>query len=138
MIYDGEQEQVRTGTKFQSNLKKYGIYGHKPERERSNQNLTEGVIWELIKKCYREMFRTYCPRRLWSNRYPYIAKIMQLTATHDGRLQGQTSLELIAWETPDISEFLGFGWYARVWFKEDAGLRETQIGQFLGPSHKFG
>ena len=50
MINDGAQEQVRPGTKFQANLRKYGIHWHKPERERSNQNQVEGVIQELRKK----------------------------------------------------------------------------------------
>ena len=50
MIYDGAQEQVGPGTKFQANLRKYGIHGHTSERERSNQNPAEGVIWELHKK----------------------------------------------------------------------------------------
>ena len=36
---------------------------------------------------------------------------MQLTASHAGRLQGKTSLELMTGETPDISEYLYFGWY---------------------------
>ena len=59
-------------------------------------------------------------------------------ARHARRPQGQNSLELITGETPDISEYLDFGWYDRVWFKEDAGIGETQIGRFLGPSHKVG
>ena len=41
-------------------------------------------------------------------------------------------------ETPGISECLDFEWYYRVWFKEDTDLREIEIGQFLGPSHKVG
>ena len=44
MIYNGAQEQVKPGTKFQSNLRKYSIHGHTSERERSNQNPAEGVI----------------------------------------------------------------------------------------------
>ena len=44
MIYDGAQEQIGPGTKFQANLRKYGIHGHTSERERSNQNPEEGVI----------------------------------------------------------------------------------------------
>ena len=50
MIYNGVQGKVRPGTKFQANLRKYGIHGHKWERERSNQNPAEGIIWELRKK----------------------------------------------------------------------------------------
>ena len=41
-------------------------------------------------------------------------------------------------ETPNISEYLDFGWYDFVWFKEDAGLGETKIGRFLGVSHSMG
>ena len=76
MIYDGAQEQVGPGTKFKSNLRKYGIHGHTSESERSNQNPAEGVIRELRKKWYWKMFRTYCPRQLWNYGYPYISKIM--------------------------------------------------------------
>ena len=63
---------------------------------------------------------------------------MQFIAIHVGRLQGLTLLELITGETLDISEYLDFGWYDRVWFKEDVDLRETQIGQFIVPLHKVG
>ena len=54
------------------------------------------------------------------------------------KLQGRTPLELLTGETTDISEYLDFGWYDRVWYKEDAGLGDTKIGRFLGPSHKVG
>ena len=71
------------------------------------------------------MFRTYCLRQLWSYGYPYIANIMKLAASHAGRLQGKTSLELMTGETQDISEYLDFRLYNIVLFKEDTGLRET-------------
>ena len=67
-----------------------------------------------------------------------MANIMQLTASLAEKLQGRTPLELITGETPDISEYLYFGGYDRVWYKQGAGLRETKLGRFLGPSHKVG
>ena len=138
LVYDGAKEQVGPKTEFQATVRKYGIKGHTTERERSNQNPVEGVIRELRKRWYREVFRTYCPRRLWSYGYPFVAKIMQLTASNAGKLQGRTPLEYMTGETPDISEYLDFGWYDRVWYKENAGLGETKIGRFLGPSHRVG
>ena len=63
---------------------------------------------------------------------------MQLTVRTAGKLQGRTLLELLTGETPDISEYLDFGWYDRVWYKEDAGLGETKLGRLLVPSHKVG
>ena len=67
-----------------------------------------------------------------------MAKIMQLTARTAVKLQGRTLFELLIGETPDISEYLDFGWYDRVWYKEDAGLGDTNLGQFLGSSQKVG
>ena len=38
----------------------------------------------------------------------------------------------------DILEYLDFGWYDWVWYKEDTGLGETKTGKFLGSSHRVG
>jgi hypothetical protein len=64
---------------------------------------------------------------------------MRLTASDAGRLQaGRTPLETITGETPDISEYLDFVFYDLVWFKENAGLGETQLGRFLDADHAVG
>ena len=67
-----------------------------------------------------------------------MAKIMQLTDSTAGKLQGKTPLELLTGETPDISEYLDFGWHDRFWYKEDAGIGQTKLGRFLGLLHKVG
>ena len=77
------------------------------------------------------MFRMYCPRALWSYGIPYVAKIMQITASFASDLQGRKLLELLTGETPNISQYLGFGFYDWVWFKEDAVIGETKLGRFL-------
>ena len=59
---------------------------------------------------------------------------MNVTASNSGNLNGRTPLELIAGETPDISKYLDFGFYDRIWFQEHAGLGETKLGRFLGVS----
>ena len=63
---------------------------------------------------------------------------MQLKACHSGKIQGRTTLKYMTGETPDISEYLDFGWYDQVWYKVDAGLGETKIGRFIGPYHRVG
>ena len=100
LIYDGAKEQVGPRTGFQASVRKYGINGHSSEREISIQNPYEGVIRELRKRWYREVFRTYCPRKLWSYVYPLVAKIMPLTASHSGKLQVRTQLKYMTGETP--------------------------------------
>ena len=57
---------------------------------------------------------------------------MQLTASYAARLNGKTPLGSITGETPDISQYLDFGWYDWVWYKEKAGLDVPWIGKFLG------
>lgn len=36
------------------------------------------------------------------------------------------------WETPDISQYLDFGWYDWVWYKENSVLDMFRLGRFLG------
>ena len=63
------------------------------------------------------MFRTYCPRALWSYGISYVAKIMQIMASFVSDLQGRKTLEALTGETPDIYQYLDFGFYDWVWFK---------------------
>ena len=92
MIYDGAGEQVGRKTEFQRLMRKYEIKGHASEPNRSNQNPVEGCIRELRRTWFRTMFRTYCPRSLWCYGIPYVAKIMQITASFSANLQGHTPL----------------------------------------------
>jgi hypothetical protein len=43
-----------------------------------------------------------------------------------------------AGEIVNISEYLDFGFYDHVSFKENAGLEVTSIGRWLGVSHRVG
>jgi hypothetical protein len=138
LISDGAPEQVGRNSKFQAKLRKHGIKHKTSETERPNQNPAEGTIREVRKRWYRQMLRTHCPQRIWNYGLPHVCTIMRLTASYAGRLQGQTPLEAITGETPDISEYLDFGFYDLVWFKENAGLGETQLERFLDVDHAVG
>ena len=61
---------------------------------------------------------------------------MQITASLAANLQGKNPLEALTGETLDISQYLDFGFYERVWFKENAGLGETKLARFLGVYHQ--
>jgi hypothetical protein len=61
-----------------------------------------------------------------------------MTASYAGSLKGRTPMEALTGETPDISEYLDFGFYDLVWYKENAGLGEIQLGRFLDVSHSTG
>ena len=51
---------------------------------------------------------------------------------------GRTPIEIITGETPDISEYVDFGFYNWVVYRSNAGLGEDLLGRWLGVSHKVG
>jgi hypothetical protein len=57
----------------------------------------------------------------------------QVTRTNTHR-----SIEAVMGETPDISEYLDFGFYDWVWFKRDAGIGEIELERFLSISRNTG
>ena len=69
---------------------------------------------------------------------PFPVGMLQMTPWFASYLQGRILLEALTGETPDISQYLDFGFYNQVWFKEDAGLVETKLGKFVGVSHHIG
>jgi hypothetical protein len=138
LISDGAKEQVGRNSKFQAKLRKCGVKHKTSEKERPNQNPSEGAIREVRKRWHRLVFGTNCPRKLWNHGPPHVCAVMRLTASCAGRLQGRTPLEAATGETPDISEHLDFGFCDPVWFKENAGLGEMQLGRYLGVDHSVG
>ena len=68
----------------------------------------------------------------------WICEILRQTVSFSRYAGKRTPLEIITGETPDISEHLDFGFYDWVVYKENAGIRETLIGKFLGVPHNFG
>jgi len=132
MIQDGSKEQTGPGTLFQSTLRKNNIESRQTQAHRPNQNPAETVIRELRKKWYRSMFKSNCPKALWTYGLPHFAKLMQVTATKAAGLAGLTPLGYLTGETPDISQYLDFGFYDWVWYKENVGLDVPRLGRFLG------
>ena len=54
---------------------------------------------------------------------------MQRMSTQAGGLRGACPSQDVTGETPDISEYLDFGFYDHVTHKENAGLGATAIGR---------
>ena len=138
LIHDGSPQQVGIKTIFQSLIRKYDIRTHVREAYRPSQNVAEGAIRELRKKLFNELFKTNCQPKLWDFAYKYISTSMCLTYGTSRASGGQTPLEILTGETSDISEYLDFGFYDSVWFKENARLGEVKMGRFIGVSHMVG
>ena len=53
-------------------------------------------------------------------------------------IDGGVPLENITGEKEDISDYLDFGFYDRVWFHENAGLGKRGLGHWIVVSHCTG
>ncbi|KAI2495086.1 Reverse transcriptase (RNA-dependent DNA polymerase) [Fragilaria crotonensis] len=138
LTFDGSQEQCGRKTEFMKNVRKYSIDFHITGPYRPNHNFAEGVIREVRKKWFRIMVRKNVPQRLWDYGLQWVCDIQNCTSNSSRGLDGRCPLEQITGETVDISEYLDFGFYDWVWYRENAGLGETKVGRWLGVSHRIG
>ena len=138
LTFDGAPEQVGENTLFMDQVRKNGIDYHISAPGCPNQNSAEGVIRELRKKWFRLLARKKVPKRVWDYGLEWIADIHVRSSHSTFTLQGRTPFEYLTGETPDISEYVDFGFWDRVWYKDDGGLSERKIGRWLGVSHKIG
>ena len=128
IVMDGASEQTGWKTTFMQQIRKHHIDFPITEPERYNQSKAEGVIREIRKKWFSVMTKSAVPKRLWDYGLRWVVKIMQRTASDAGDLRGRTSLEKVTGETPEISEYIDFGFYDHCWYRENAGMGETKLG----------
>jgi hypothetical protein len=134
LTFDGSQEQCGRKTEFMKSIRKYCISHRVTEPYRPNHNFVEGVIREVRKKRFRVMVRKSVPQRLWELRLLWVCDIQNRTSNSAQGLNNRCPLEKITGETIDISEYLDFGFYDWVWFRENTGLGKTKLGRWLGVS----
>ena len=140
LVFDGSKEQNMKGTEFMKQVRQHNIDYHTSEPHYHNQNPVEGCIRELRRKWYRTMIRNRVPKSLWDYGYQWICETNSMTYTTAGHPLGSGSIPLanVTGETPDISEYLDFGFYDKVWFKENAGSSPYEPGRWLGVSSRVG
>ena len=84
------------------------------------------------------MIRKRVPKELWDYGLCWVSEVSSLTHTSAGSLNGCIPIAEVTGETPDISEYLDFGFYDYVWFKDNAGLSPKEPGRWLGVSSRVG
>ena len=108
------------------------------EPRRPEQNPAEGGIREIKRRWYHIMTKKNVPRRLWDYGLIWIAETGNLSVSSSRYAKGRSSIEMITGETPDISEYIDFGFYDWVTYRSNAGFGELSLGKWLGVSHKIG
>ena len=138
LTFDGSKEQTEKNTEFMKQIRTHNIDYHISEPNLHNQNPVEGVIRELRRKWYRIMVRQRVPQEFWDYGMRWVTETSNLTFSSAGSLQGGIPLTEVTGETPDISEYLDFGFYDQVWYKDNAGLSPSEPGRWLGVSSRTG
>ncbi|GFH50714.1 hypothetical protein CTEN210_07190 [Chaetoceros tenuissimus] len=122
---------------FKRLMRKFGIYQTFTELHSPWQNRAEPAIGEVKKYARKIMISTDTPIRLWCFCYEYTADLLSLLATGRFDLQGRTPYEMIMHYTPDISEYVSFGWFQWCYyFNEDS--KSKKICCWLAPAHEVG
>ena len=134
LTFDGSKEQTSRKTPFMHQVRSHGINFHVVEPGVKNQNPVEPVIGELRRKWYRTMIHKRVPQSLWDFGISWVSEVMSRTYSAAGNLHGAIPITNVTGETEDISEYIDFGFYDKVWYKDNAGLDPAQAGRWLGVS----
>ena len=137
---DGAMEVVGPKTEFMKEVNCLKVRLKRAEVGRSNQNFAaEREIGELKKRWRNRMVSKKVPTRLWDYGLIYEAGILN-RIPRGGK--GRTGYEMITGETPDISEWLDFSFYDRVWCYEHKKIEMDSTGKrlarWLGVAHRVG
>ena len=138
LTFDGSKEQTKKGTEFMKQIRTHNIDYHICEPDLHNQKHVEGVVREIRRRWYRIMIRQRVPKELWDYGLRWVKETSSLTHTTAGGLDGHIPITQVTGDTPDISEYLDFGFYDRVWFKDNAGLSPNDPRRWLGVSSRTG
>ena len=77
------------------------------------------------------------PKRVWDLMSVWTCETGNLSVPISRYAKGRTALEIITWETSDISEYLDFEFYDWIPYLTNAGICELIIVRWIGVSHKF-
>ena len=135
LVCDGATEQVGKRTEFQATVRKHAIDLQVTEPHRHNQSKVESVVQEIRKRWFCIMLKKKVTKQLWDYGIKWLCEVMQRTSSMSGDLSGRTALEQLTGKTPEIPEYLDFTFYYWCWYNDNAGLRETKLGHWLGVSH---
>ena len=84
------------------------------------------------------MIRRRVTRELCDYGIRWVSETTSLTHSSSGNLEGALPLTEVTGDTSDISEYLDFGFYEKIWFKDNAGVSPFEPGHWLGVYHRTG
>jgi Reverse transcriptase (RNA-dependent DNA polymerase) len=138
LVHDGAKEMTGRKTEFQAQVSKHDITTRISEADLHDQSPAEGVVREVRRKWFRVMFRKRVPKIFWDYGMRWVCETMSRTYLRNQRVDGGVPLTKVTGETVDISPYIEFGFYDRVWFRDNAGLGPQMPGRWLGVATNVG
>ena len=141
LICDFATEQTGKHTDVHKVIRRNNIRLLPAEKGRgtTQNHRAETEIREIKNKWKNRMRENHVPSRLWDYGLVYISEIQSIIARGHERRPG---IERVMGQTVDISEWLDFDFYDRVWYwdhqKTDMNNEQAKIGRWLGIAHRIG
>ena len=84
--------------------------------------------------------RTRASKCLWDYAAIYVSEVRSCTAHQLYKLHGRTPYEIVAGDTPNITEWFEYDFYQPVWFYSPAAfpVEKQLLGRWLGVVHRVG
>jgi hypothetical protein len=135
-----DNSQTQTGKKVTALNRNYVIGDQMTEPDHPQQNPAEmrAVRW-LKEHSQVLMDRTGAPNMVWLEAQIYLAKIHNIVA--DPTLDHRSPKEARHGETPDISAYLLFKFYQKIWYLDTTSSfpdSKEKAGYWLGPADNVG
>lgn len=134
-------EQTGRHTEVVKLMRRFNIKPRMAEKGRgiTQNSRAEAEIREVKTKWKARMRANQVPSRLWDYGLVYIAEVQSLLARGPDHRPG---IERLTGDTVDISEWLDFDFYERVWYwdqkKMDMTDEQAALGRWLGIAHRVG
>ena len=141
LICDFATEQTGKNTEVMRLIRRMQIRLLPAEKGRgtTQNHKAETEIREVKTKWKTRMRENQVPRRLWDYGLVYIAEVQSLLARGSDNRPG---IEKVMGQTVDISEWLDFDFYDRVWYwdhkKMDMNDDQARLGRWLGIARRVG
>ena len=141
LICDLATEQTGKNTEVLKAIRRFQIRLLPAEKGRgtTQNHRAKTEIREVKTKWKTRMRENQVPARLWDYGLVYIAEVQSLLARGTDQRPG---IEKVMGQTVDISEWLDFDFYDRVWYwdqpKTDMTNEQARIGRWLGIAHRVG
>ena len=141
LVCDFASEQTGKNTEVMRIIRQAHIKLRIAEQGRgiTQNHRAEAEIREVKTKWKTRMQSHQVPARLWDYGLVYIAEIQSILARGVDKRPG---IEKLTGETIDISEWLDFDFYERIWYwdrkKMDMTDEQAKVGRWLGIAHRVG